>query len=188
MAIAVLVGYSWRAWNYERPYISGYKTVAERILADKNAQMILFDGNVGPDFIFFMRVLDPGQRCYVLRKALYVTDILNTYGSENLISNSAQLEGLIRDYGVKYIVVENGIPLSFESQRILRNLLQRPQFRFVEEVPFKTDLSRWGGRSVLLYENEDVSPRRAQALDLKMMTLNHDIVVPLPALPSQPLP
>lgn len=180
VAIAVLLAaYTWSAWTYRPPYVAGYAPVVSRMMQAKGPVVTLFDGNLGADFIFHVRASDPERRCIVLRKELYVTRWMSQYGKQELLHSSGQLENLVRSYGIRYVVVEDGIPLTFDVQKTLREFLNSPQFRLVASVPIETNLSRWKGRRILLYENSQLAPAADKVLHLNMLTLGRQIDVPL---------
>ncbi len=126
-----------------------------------------------------MRASDPQRRFIVMRKALYATRIIKYFGSVELLHTQDELQDLIKGYGIRYIVVTENTPLEFEVQRTLRELLKGPQFKLVERSPILSNAAEWQGRSVLLYENTEVTPPTEQFLRVRMLTLNDDIVVPL---------
>jgi hypothetical protein len=169
------VGYQsvW-AWTRERPYITGYEAVVQRIMADGSPGFVLFDGELHGNFIFYFRIHDPSRRGVVLRKALYVTRVLQEYGSRELVRERADIERLLTEFGVRYVVVDNS-ELRFASQRILRDVLDDSAFRLVGTFPIDSSMPRWRARQLLLYEHPEPPPRTATDLYLPMMTLRDDI-------------
>src|SRR5262249_37612084 len=115
-----------------------------------------------------------------MRKGLYATRILKEFGSVELLHTRRELEGLIKGYGIRHIVVTENSRFEFDVQRTLRELLGSPQFKLVERSPiWSNNLAAWQGQSLVLYENTEVAPPTEQFLRVRMLTLNHDIVVPL---------
>lgn len=168
-----------RAWAYERPYISGYKDAAWKLVNTYHSGIVLFDGKVPGNFVFYMRALDPQRQFIVLRKSLYVSDIRMNENSEELLHSREELLDLFRRDGIRFAVVLENAPLQFESQRVLRELLQSQQFRLVDSFPIVTNEPSWTGQSLRLYENTQWTPPVDKFLKIPMMTLNQDIVVPL---------
>ena len=176
----LLVGFlGIRAWAYERPFISGYKDAASKLVNTYHSGIVLFDGKVPGNFVFYMRALDPQRQFIVLRKALYVSDIRMNQNSEELLRSRQELLDLFRRDGIRFAVVLENAPLQFESQRVLRELLQSQQFRLVDSFPIVTNEPSWRGQSLRLYENMQWAPPADKFLKIRMMTLNQDIVVPL---------
>lgn len=177
--VAVVSLNSWSALAYERPYVSGYESLARRIVRDAGRGVLLFDGDLAGNFVFFMRAADPNRRFIVLRKALYATEVMAQFGKEDLIHSEAELDALMKDYGVEYIVIEKGTPIEFESQQILRNYLVHSQFKLIEDVPIASNTQRWNSRSLLVYKNAAAAAPTARLLRVRMLSMGHDIVVPL---------
>lgn len=169
----------WSAWRYELPYLSGYAPIAQRVVQSGTSGIVLFDGEDPGNFIFYQRAFDPHRRFIVMRKALYATRILASFGNVEILHTREELEELIKGYGIRFIVVTENGPVRFEVQNTLRALLESPQFKVVARSPIITDMPERQERSVVLYENQQVTPPTEQFLRVKMLTLNHDIVVPL---------
>ncbi len=87
------------AWHYQRPYISGYKDAASRIVKSYDSGIILFDGPVPGNFVFFVRALDPARRFVILRKVFYADDIRPGAGSEELLHGKEQVLRLCGNMG-----------------------------------------------------------------------------------------
>jgi len=177
--IALLARTSWRAWSYERPYVAGYSSIAHTVTQDPNGSVVLFDGDLSGNFIFFIRAEDARRRFVVLRKALYVTEVMAQFGSEELIHSEQDLDDLINDYGIKYVVIEKNAPIQFHSQKLLRDFLNSGRFRLLREEPIQSNVALWKARSLLLYENTAPAPPIRTSLHLRMLSMNHDIVEPL---------
>jgi len=167
------------AWAYRRPYISGYKAAAQRLVSEYHSGIVLFDGRVPGNFVFYMRAFDPRRQFMILRKSLYVSDIRASQSSEELVHGKEELLDLFRRDGIRFAVVLDNAPLQFESQRVLRALLQTAQFRLLGTFPIETNEPDWKGQSLRLYENVQWAPPADKFLRIRMMTLDHDIVVPL---------
>jgi len=101
------------------------------------------------------------------------------YGSEELLHTERDLNDLITRYGIRFAVVSEKTPLVFPVQAALRTLLSSNQFRFVERFTVDTNQSVWTGDNLLLYENNHPAKPSGNSLTIKMMTLPHDITVPV---------
>ena len=108
------------AWRYQRPYIGGHKEAAARIVKGYDSGIMLFDGPVPGNFVFFARALDPGRRFVTLRKVLYADDIRPGPGSEESLHSKAEVSEALRQYGVRFAVVSQKLAIRFDSQRILQ--------------------------------------------------------------------
>lgn len=168
-------------WNYQRPYVDGYARAAARVEQLQSSGVVLYDGPLPGNFIFYMRRADPKLHFVVLRKALYVENIEKNYGGTELLHTSYDLLDLMRRDGIKYFVVCNYSALDYPIQKTLRDLLQggKQQFTLVERFPIQTNQSTWKGRELLLYRNTEATAPTDKYIRIRMLTLNHDIQVAL---------
>ncbi len=167
------------AWRFQRPYVSGYEAVAKRITDLSPSGIILFDGDLPGNFIFFLRADDPGRHFLVLRKALYATRISRQHGSVELIHNQEELDDLIRKNGVRFVVVSDGVPLHYESQRLLREAVATAGFQEVGRFHIEGADMAAPNSSLVIYQNQKWTPPSEKFLHIKMLTLDRDIIVPL---------
>lgn len=171
---------SWVGRRQHYPYLSGYSRMVRQIVQiNGNREILLFDGQGDGNFIFNMRVSDPGRRFVVLTKGLYVTRIMQQLGAVELVHDREGLQRLFADYGIRHIVVTDQTYVTFPIQRTLRELLKSPQFTLLAKIPVSTDAPDPLVHNLLLYENREATRPRAKSLKLKMLTLPHDIDVPL---------
>jgi hypothetical protein len=166
------------AWYFQRPYVDGYAAAARRITTETDSAIILYDGELPGNFIFFIRAYGPDRRFLVLRKALYTYRIKQSGGFVELLHTRDEIESLMRRDGVRFVVVSDAMRLAFDSQRELRELLKQPQFRLLAVCPVLNSEAA-GTSNLLIYENLAWAPPTDKYLRIKMLTLNHDILVPL---------
>jgi hypothetical protein len=175
--LILVVSLQW-GWRYKRPYVSGYSAVPEEIARRSASGIILFDGDLPANFIFFMKSLDPERRFLVLRKSLWTMRIKETGGSEELVHSKEEVREVIRRDGIRYIVITEGSNLWFDVQRRLREFLAGdPQFTLLKVFPIESNQPEWKNHRLLLYENTRYQPPTAEFLHIRMMTLTKDIVV-----------
>jgi hypothetical protein len=166
------------AWSQQRPYISGYKDVASHLVNQYHAGIVLFDGPVPGNFVFFMRALDPGRHFLILRKLLYADDIRPGDSTEELLNSEQELSDVFRRDGIRFAVVSENLAIRFRSQHILRDELRTDQFQLLGRFPISSNEAKWKGENLLLYENKQWTPPSEKMLKIRMLTLPHDIVVP----------
>jgi hypothetical protein len=177
IVVLLLAKFAWFAWGYQRPYISGYAAAAQHLARTASPGIILFDGDLPANFIFYLRGADPGRHLIVMRKALYVTRVVKQYGSQELLHTREELHDLLKRYGIRYIVVSQGGKLDFEIQKTLRDFLATPQFKLLEIFPIENTSQEMQVQSLHLYENLQATAPTEEFLRIRMLTLNHDIVV-----------
>jgi Dolichyl-phosphate-mannose-protein mannosyltransferase len=166
------------AWSFRRPYVTGYAAVSKRIMEESKSAVILFDGQLPGNFIFFVRADDPDRRFLVLRKALYTYNIKKESGSLELVHSPQEIEDLFHEDGVRFIVVSDHIPLNFESQKMLRDLLKTPSYKELGRFPIGGDDLYPPNTDLVLYENLKWTPPAGKYLRIRMLTMDRDIVVP----------
>lgn len=174
----LVVGMALSALGTERPYISGYKDVASHLVKTYHAGIVLFDGRVPGNFVFYMRALDPKRRFLTLRKSLYADDIRPGKNSEELLHSKEELLDLFKRDGIRFVVVSENTPLRFHDQLALRQQLQGDNFQLLGRFPIVSNEPAWNGENLLLYENKQWTPPTEKELRIRMLTLPHDIVVP----------
>jgi hypothetical protein len=84
----------------------------------------------------------------------------------------------MKNMGVRFVVVSDR-QTEWNSQRILRECLQSSQFQLLGRFPIESNERDWVGYNLLLYENKSWSVPTSKWLTIRMLTLPHDIVVPL---------
>lgn len=178
VAGCLVVILSLSAWGQQRSYISGYEDVASVLVNQYHAGVVLFDGRVPGNFVFYMRSLDPKRHFLVLRKLLYADDIRPGANSEELLHGRDELMDAFRRDGIRFVVISEKAPMRFKVQRILREQLQTAQFQLLGTFPISTNDPSWKGENLLLYENKQWMPPSDKMLRIRMLTLPKDIVVP----------
>jgi Dolichyl-phosphate-mannose-protein mannosyltransferase len=179
LAVALVGNSLLSAWRYQRPYIAGYERLAEQVVESGKTGIILFDAELPANFIFFLNKFDPGRHFVVLRKSLWVMRIKRRGGEEELVHNDQQLLDLMRNQGVKYVVVSDDPNAEFQIQNRLRNLLQsEPQFKLLSTFPVESNQREWQARHLYLYQNLECGPPQDEFLRIRMLSISHDIVVP----------
>jgi hypothetical protein len=182
VVMVVVAAYSVRAWTYQRLYVSGYAPLAEQ-LTQREGGCVLVDMDLPGNFTFFVRAFDPARRFVILRKALYDIRTIREWGVFEFAHTQSDVEQILKADSVRYVVVEKNMPLHFSSQSALRDLLDHSgQYKPLVTVPIETNLTRWQGRSLVIYESIiPVAPPNG-ILHIKMSHLRHDIDIPLEEL------
>ncbi len=182
LVTVLIAGYAVQAWDYQRPYVSGYASLAQELTA-REGGCVLVDMDLPGNFIFFMRASDPARRFVILRKALYEVRTVREWGVTEFAHDDADVQRILNEDSVRYVVVEQNMPLHFSSQTALRDLLDHSgQYKIVRSVPIETNLNGWGQRSLVLYESIDPVAPPHGILRVKMANLHHDIEIPFDEL------
>ena len=173
--IALLVSYTAKAWTYERPYVSGYAQLSQR-LTQLEGGCVLVDADLPGNLVFFMRAFDPARRFIILRKALYEIRMIREWGATEFAHDESDVQKILETDSVQYVVVENNMPLYFSSQEALRRTLDNSgQYKILETVPIETNDKNWQGRTLTLYESKTKMSPPHGILHIKMSNLHQDI-------------
>jgi hypothetical protein len=182
LVTAVVASYTVKAWTYQRPYVSGYAQLAQR-LTQSPGGCVLVDMDLPGNFTFFMRAFDPARRFVILRKALYEIRTVRQWGVTEFAHSQDDVKQIVKDDNVRYVVVEKNMPLHFSSQTALRELLDNSgHFKIVETVPIESNMTGWNGRTLILYESDAPVVPPKGILHIKMPNLPHDIDIPFQEL------
>lgn len=178
----VLATYTVRAATYQRPYVSGYASLSQQ-LTRMEGGCVLVDADLPGNLSFFMRAFDPARRFIILRKSLYEIRMIREWGSTEFAHTPTDVERILKADSVRYVVVENNMPLYFPSQQMLREILDHSgQYRVLGTFPIDTNVRNWQGRNLILYESVAPVATPQGVLHIKMGNLSHDIDVPFEKL------
>jgi hypothetical protein len=179
-ACLLLIALSAKAIAFERPYICGYQEVARQLVQRAHHGVVLVDDLDGSGtLIFFGNVMDPQRKLYFVRKALYIARWKKDFGYANLVSRPDDVDRIVDHYGINYMVVAENGRVEFEGQKVLRDYLRFGRFKPVSRVEIRTNLPEWTKRTVVLYQNQSPTITTAEFLNIKMLSLRRDIVVPI---------
>lgn len=167
------------AWSLHRPYVSGYEAAAGKITGSFNSGIILYDGPLPGNFIFFIRAHDPHRHFLIIRKALYAVRLKLGGGAVELLHDASDIERFIRANGVRFVVASDGQAFHFASQEVLRNMLVAPQFRKLGQFHIDGNDLDTPSLDLSVYENSTWSQPTEKYLRIRMLTLDHDIAVPM---------
>jgi len=185
-SVILLFTYLPADWHADYPSVSGYGDAVRGVVQGiPGREVLLFDGDDvdSTNVSFYLRRQDQQRRFVLFRKGLYATRIMSMFGSTELVSNQSQLQGMLAAYGIKHVLIANETKQHHPSEEVLRQLLQTSQFKVISKFPI---VGNGSVHYLLLYENQAASGPTQTELRLPMMTLNHDIVVPLRLLGIQP--
>jgi hypothetical protein len=168
------------AYNVQTPYISGYEEAARYVVKDPRGDTVLFDGYHDGNFIFHVRKYDNNKNMIILRgsKILHLKLKLPGMNSEytQYIHSEADVYGILNNYGVGYVVVEDNDVDGIKSSQILRQALNSENFTLVKKVELNTN--RKLQKSLLIYKyNEDVA-MSAEAININLPGIKKDLVIP----------
>jgi len=170
-------------------YATGYDEAARFVLENSESPTVFFDGYNNGYFTYFMRALDPDRSMYVLRgdKLLSSTSIAGRNRLEVHAEDERDIVGILEQYGVQYVVVEDKNTIKIPIHGVLRRILKRnDRFELVKTIPVDTGSPSTRepleGISLLIYEVHDRGTPKDGILELHLPVVGQTLRVPLRGL------
>ncbi len=175
VAVLSIVGAS----RIERPYVRGCLEAVQHVASVNGTNPIFFQGELNGSFIFHVRATDTERRSLVLRgsKMIFVTNILNAYGQEQLIGTPEDLFQAFDRNAVRCAVVEDRDILNAPGYEMLINALESDRFQPSATVPIETNVERFADLKLKIYEYKEARAPKDLTVILPMRTLDEGIEV-----------
>lgn len=189
-AAAGLVGWRHDPWALPSPWVGGTRAAARRVAASPAGTVAFYAGNFNGNFIFHVRRFDPGRRVVVLRatKQLFGMKAMQEHGLRVYVRDRADILEVLRDYGVRYLLVEDPTPKldlvrspngrSLVIMDELRALARSSRFRLIQHYPIVAGAPQ-RARRLSLYEFLEAGPARTEMLTIEIPMAGRRIQVPL---------
>lgn len=161
------------------PGADGYEAAARLVVEQPRGSTVLFAGDVDTGFFtFFVRKHDVARQSIVLRAdKLLTTSFMGSVAAEDRVSSVDEIRGLLRTYGVGYIVVEDR-PSESRVQNWLLDELRQPGYVERLRAPFHSTDVRLRGRNLIVYEVAGAGPAAPDArLDIRLPLVSQEIDV-----------
>jgi hypothetical protein len=177
-------------WSQDPDRLSSYEPAAKAILEQKDANLVLVDATRDGQFIFDMRRLqgDSG-RVYTLRgsKLLYSRAARKRWEYKEYVQNEEDILRLIKDYGIRYIVVESAPPVIPDwedffprpSQLLRKALRDMRSFERLMNFPVSNN-PVWNGVYCEVYRYKGPLSISRNTLTIPMPSVGRNIEVVLP--------
>ena len=110
------------------------------------------------NLIFHIRKHDIDRKLIILRggKILVSTNIVPKYGISYNANNQQDIINIFKDYGIKYIIVEDKDIEDISIYKILRNLLKdRNKFNMINKISIDSNKARYKDMNLLIYEYKE---------------------------------
>jgi 4-amino-4-deoxy-L-arabinose transferase-like glycosyltransferase len=170
-------------------YATGYDEAAQFVLEHSESPTVFFDGYNNGYFTYFMRALDPARSMYVLRgdKLLSSTSIAGRNRLEVHAKDERDIIGILEQYGVQYVVVEDKNTIKIPIHDVLRRILkQNSRFELAKAIPVDTGSPSTreplAGVTLLIYEMRDRGMPKDGVLELRLPVVGQTLRVPLRGL------
>lgn len=170
---AALAGTAWAALE-PAPYLRGYEAAARYVREQSRVSpFCLFDGGLEGDFIYQMRLGDPGRRFWTLRGDKLLYDVLVTPEGgyrEYAAGKEEVIETILRHNPELLLVEEPRVFFDTPAARRLRDVLRSHPEIFEREAVFPIESNDPRLRvQVLVYRNRRVVPESPKAIELRML-------------------
>ncbi len=169
------------AFHTQVPLVSGYRRCAQ-FVSGLGKGNILFNGWLNGNFIFFVRQNDTYKQRIILRASKMISVFASTKSIyyKDLLISKREIKKMIKDCGVRYVVIESRIWEDTRGFKALRQLLSEDrEFVLLRRVPLTTTHRLLRGVSLLVYEYKGYEPPKRDYVDLEIFLVGRKIRVPL---------
>lgn len=182
VTLVVIAGYQVQK-IYARPvnYATGFDEAASYVLENSESPTVFYDGYNNGYYTYFMRALDPESSMYVLRgdKLLTSSAISSKSRLEVHASSRDDIQFILRNYGVQYVVVESRDESGHDIHRELRRYLQEGPFELEKSIEVESTRVPLKRQQILIYRYLDMQPITADYLELRLPVVGQVIKVPM---------
>lgn len=168
--------------SYMKPigYISGYEEAAKYVVEEAGAPTVVaFSGYHNGNFIFHVRKLDTNRNIVVLRGDKIFSD--HEWVAMHRDLAGQQLLRFLRDFGVKYVVLETKERKDSPDIALLLKLLPAGDFILRKEIKLKTNIRAFEGVSLQVYQYCKEPLFSRETIDFRLRGLG-DVSVPIQSL------
>ncbi len=125
------------------PYVSGYRAAAQYLCSSAPPDsIVLFSGMRDGSFIFNVRSLPECKNMTVIRSdklLLRVAVDREKFGVKDLGVSEDSFKTMLRDYGVRYVVLEPTFWSDLQSMQMLVRVLHQGQFKLLTSIPVNSN-------------------------------------------------
>ncbi len=143
--------------RHPAPYVRGYAEAAAYVAQHAPQESaVLFSGYRDGSFVFHVRSHAERPDLAVVRadKLLLRVAVRRSLGVEERAITESQLKDQLRDLGVTYVVSQPGFWEDLANQRMLRHLLEGPDFELVLRIPVESNQNH-EDREIRIYRNRN---------------------------------
>jgi hypothetical protein len=157
-------------WHY---LVTGHRpeTAASRQAVFSNPEVVLFDASVPLDFILTLHQANPARRFIALSESTNTTNNAAPVQVEDLAASMDQVQKVIAQNTVKYVVVSDATTTSDEENSLRAILRSDARFKFLGTFPVQSGTNRQAS-NVLLYENIEGVTTAAIFDPVRLATVN----------------
>jgi hypothetical protein len=173
------------ALRFQRPELTGVEQAARFVLAQRDCDIIYYQGTLNGAFIFDVRRLDPQKSHMVARdKQVVATNIV--YARRPVLITPDQVLNFFENWHIRYAVIERRDV--DPGLAVVHQVLESSRFELIATYPVRLNQGHQEIGAIAVYRLRGEIGPSAQALTIPMMTLHHDIPVDLHRLAGRPWP
>lgn len=152
--------------------IQGFEEVADFVVQDRECVSVFYDGYFDEAFIFHMRARDKDRRVFVFRasKLVFSTMMIVELAYNELITQPSEFLAVLDRYSIKYLVQEERDLMNTRANKRLRQWIQRPEFRLLQQHPVvEKEMNGFGNLLIFEYLGYKAKPMTQVELDMPIM-------------------
>jgi len=180
VAVIVVCAALWTVVRSPSPYVRGYETAAQYVVANTGSRFSFMDGFLNGGFIYQVRRHDPGRRLWILRGDKILYGVLNDprSGYKEYAGGEAGILDILFRYDPDLIVVEEP-QVIFETamaSRLRRTLATHPErFELVRSFPVESNVAAFEGVRLDVYRSKLRNPSPVQRVSFDMIGLGRSL-------------
>jgi hypothetical protein len=162
-------------------YATGFDEAARHVLDSSESPTVFYDGYNNGYFTYFMRALDPKRSMYVLRgdKLLSSSAIKSDQMLEIHAMSRDDIQAILDDYGVQYVVVEERDLSGLKIHKELRHFLKEGPFKLEKKIRIDSTRDPLMNQAIMIYSYLNRKPITADYLELRLPVVGQVIKVPI---------
>jgi hypothetical protein len=159
-----------RAYAKPQPFATGYDEASAYVRQHSKSPVVFFDGYNNGYFTYFTRAGDPNRRMYVLRgdKLLTSSAVHSRKKLQIHARDRKDIETILDQYGVAYIVVEERDLSGLNIYEELRAYLREGPFLLEKEIPIEGTRKQLAGQSLLIYRYLNAKQPTRSSIELRL--------------------
>ena len=165
------------------PTASGYGKAAEFVIENSKSPIVLFDGYLNGQFIYFLRIIDKEREFVVLRGDKLISSSSISYKNQLKIhlNNEEEIKKSLVKMGVHLVVVESKNLSKLDIyDRFRRMLSEDPQFKKLKSIKVESNRKELVNTKLLIYENLSWTGLNSDSvIKLRLPVVGQELSLPL---------
>ena len=193
-AVAVVALLAYRSYcgvGADVPWVSdGYRQAAALVMAEPRGETVLFHGYHAGNFAYHVRIADGKRQAIVLRSDKLFGRVHRGLDAdarfEAAVSSAEEVQRLLVEHGVGYVVLEPGQAAAAHAIRpLLAAAVANGPWRLRARVPVTSHGAKPGTGEILVYENPRAGRALAESIPFWVPLSGSNVCVPYADLRGQ---